>query len=120
MREPMVAPLVAAACGVFLARLISFEYVELLFSVVMFAVLSVTAHQAGSRRLALPCCLLAFLATGAFLARVHRAPPPPELTTGDLETVILTGCIVEPGFLDHEREQFTLEIEPGARMRVTL
>lgn len=120
MREPLVAPLVAVALGVFLARLLPFGINELLFTIVSFTTLSVTAHLFASRRLALFCCFAAFLAAGAFLAVAHRQPTPPELTTGDLETVILTGCIVEPGFLAHEREQFTLELEPGARLRVSL
>jgi competence protein ComEC len=120
MREPLAAPLVAVACGVFLARLVPFSGTELLITVVAFAALSVTAHLIFSRRLSLMCCLAGFLASGAFLAVAHRPPPPPELTSGDLETVTLTGCVVEPGFLSHEREQFTLELEPGARMRVSL
>ena len=120
MREPLIAPLVAVACGVFLVRFLAFDFPELLFSAVIFAIFSVAAYYSGSRRLAVPCCLLAFVAAGSLLARAHRLSAPPELTTGDLETVILSGCIVEPGFLTHEREQFTLEIEPGARMRVSL
>jgi competence protein ComEC len=120
MREPLVAPLVAVACGVFFARLVPFSSTELLISVVAFAALSVTAHLTLSRRLSLICCFAGFLASGAFLAVAHHPPAPPELTSGDLETAILSGCVVEPGFLSHEREQFTLELEPGARMRVSL
>jgi competence protein ComEC len=120
MREPLVAPLVAVATGVFLAKLLPFGWHELLLTIVAFVALAVTGYFCNSRRLALVCCFAAFVASGAFLAVVHRPPPMPELTTGDLETVVLTGCIVEPGFLSHEREQFTLEIEPGARMRVSL
>ncbi len=120
MREPLVAPLVAVACGIFLARLTSFNSKELLISIVAFTVLSVTAHLNSSRRLGLASCLIGFLASGAFLAVAHRRGAQPELTNGDNETVILAGCVVEPGFLSHEREQFTLELEPGARMRVSL
>lgn len=120
MREPLLAPLVAVACGVFLARLVTFGSAELLLSLVAFTVLSVTAHFQTSRSLSIACCFAAFLASGAFLAMAHRQPVPPELTTGDLETVVLSGCVVEPGFLAHEREQFTLELEPRARMRVSL
>jgi competence protein ComEC len=45
-------------------------------------------------------------------------PPAPELTTGDLEPVIISGCVVEPGFVSRDRDQFTLELDPGARVRV--
>ena len=44
-------------------------------------------------------------------------PPAPELTTDDLEPVIISGCVVEPGFVSRDRDQFTLEIDPGARVR---
>jgi competence protein ComEC len=120
MREPLVAPLIAVACGVLLDLPAAFRPVELLISMVLFTTLSVTAYLRYSRRLAIVCCLAAFLASGSFLAVAHRPSAPPELTSGDLETVILSGCVVEPGFLTHERERFTLELEPGARMRVSL
>jgi competence protein ComEC len=107
-------------CGVFLAGRIDFRSYETLLPLAAFAALAVTAHLSGLRRLAMVCCCAAFFEAGVWLALVHRPPAPPELTTGDLETVILSGCIVEPGFLNQERDQFTLELEPGARMRVSL
>jgi competence protein ComEC len=120
MREPLLAPLVAVAGGVLSARILTLLSSELLLIVVLFITLSVTAYFSGSRRLAAFCCLFAFVPAGAWLALAHPPPAPPELTTGDLESVILSGCVVEPGFLSREREQFTLELEPGARMRVSL
>ena len=36
------------------------------------------------------------------------------------EVVILTGCVVEPPALSGERERFLLELEPHARIQVTL
>jgi competence protein ComEC len=120
MREPLIAPLVAVVCGVILARVASFSVSQLLLTIVAFTALSVTAHWRGSRNLSIACCLFALGFSGIFLAVVHRPLPPPQLDTNDLETVILSGCVVEPGFLNHEREQFTLELQPGARMRVTL
>jgi competence protein ComEC len=101
-------------------HLVQFSQTDLAFLVVAFAALSVTAHVADSRWLAMLCCLGAFVGSGAFLAFAHRPAAPPELTVEDRETVILSGCIVEPAFLSQDREQFTLELEPGARMRVSL
>jgi competence protein ComEC len=120
MREPLVAPLVAVMCGVFIGSRLDFRGNELLLPMVAFAGLAVTSHLTNSHRLAVTSCFAAFVLAGAFLAVAHRPAAPPELNTGDLETVILSGCIVEPGFLNHERDQFTLELEPGARMRVSL
>ena len=120
MREPLLAPMAAVACGIGLARLVDFQSFELLAAIAAFSAVAVTAHSVPSRRLAMTSCLGAFLMAGAWLAHVHKPAAPPELTTGDLETVVLSGCIVEPGFLNHQRDQFTLELEPGARMRVSL
>ena len=50
----------------------------------------------------------------------HRPGPPPEIDAGSRETVILAGCVVEPTVLSADREQFTLELDPGARARVSL
>ncbi|MDQ2901209.1 MAG: ComEC/Rec2 family competence protein [Acidobacteriota bacterium] len=65
-------------------------------------------------------CLLALLAAGSLLDVVHRPPPPPRLNTEDGAPVILAGCVVEPAVLAANREQFVLELEPGARIRVNL
>src|SRR5260370_31941258 len=68
MREPLVAPLVAVACGVFLARLVPFGSGELLLLIVAFAALSVSAQLTLSRRPALFCLFAAFISSAAFLS----------------------------------------------------
>ena len=46
-------------------------------------------------------------------------PPAPQMDTkGAL--LILTGCVVEPSAISVDRDQFVLELEPGARVRVSL
>jgi competence protein ComEC len=120
MREPMLAPFVAVVAGIICARGISFESHELALPIVAFSLLSLIAFVAHSRGLAMLCCLAAFIGAGGLVQWAHIPPPAPELTTGDLEPVILSGCVVEPGFVNHERDQFTLELDPGARVRVNL
>ncbi len=113
----MLVPFLAVATGISLARFTRFDGAELILAIAAFVLLALASHR---RHVALFACVCAFVAAGAYLAEAHRPPSPPELTTNDLETVILTGCIVEPGFLTNERDQFTLELEPGARARVSL
>ena len=62
----------------------------------------------------------AFILGGVLLDIVHRPPPAPQLDAEDRTPVILSGCVVEPAVLAAEREQFVLELEPGARVRVNL
>jgi competence protein ComEC len=120
MREPMLAPFVAVAAGVIGGRELRLETGELLLGVSLFTIIAAISYAVHSRRLAMPCCLLAFMAAGGIIQKAHLAPAAPELTTNDLEQVILSGCIVEPGFVNQARDQFTLELEPGARVRVNL
>ena len=68
--------------------------------------------------LACVSCTLAFVAAGALMAVTHRKPPAPQLDTEG--PAILSGCVVEPSALSAGRDQFLLELEPGARVRVNL
>jgi len=50
----------------------------------------------------------------------HRPGPPPTVDAGSREIVLLQGCVVEPTVFSTTREQFTLELDPGARARVSM
>ncbi len=72
-----------------------------------------------ARVLASISTLLALVAGGALVAVAHRMPPAPQMDTqGAL--LILSGCVVEPSAISADRDQFVLELEPGARVRVSL
>jgi hypothetical protein len=62
--------------------------------------------------------MLAFVAAGALVAVTHRVPPAPQLDTEG--PAILSGCVVAPSALSAGRDQFLLELEPGARVRISL
>ncbi len=66
------------------------------------------------------CCLMALVGAGVLVELAHRLPPRPELNTDASEISILTGCVVEPSAISPDRDQFTLELEPGARVRMSL
>ncbi|MGH7635148.1 MAG: ComEC/Rec2 family competence protein, partial [Gemmatimonadaceae bacterium] len=66
------------------------------------------------------CVTLALVSSGMFLDAWHRPGAPPEVDAGSKEIVLLDGCVVEPTVFSPGREQFTLELAPGARARVSL
>ena len=86
----------------------------------VYSALALVCLWRRTRWLAGICCLVAFVATGALVETVHRLPPRPELDTEGPATLILSGCVVEPSAISPSRDQFTLELEPGARVRVSL
>ena len=115
MREPLLLPVAALASGIILARFVPFAYFELLAVILAFSIL---AHFAPSRPLKWTAALLAICSLGSLTAIFHLPPPAPELDTADGDSVILSGCVVEPAITARGREQFTIELGPGARARV--
>ena len=120
MPDPLLAPLVAIAAGILPSRLVGFETRELAAILAAYFSLTLICLWRRTRILAAACCLLAFVAAGVLVEQAHRLPPRPELDTDGRETLILSGCVVEPSAISPDRDQFTLELEPGARVRVSL
>ena len=116
----MLAPLAAIAAGIVVSRFVPFESRELLSGIAAFLILGVVSLWRRLRPLALACAMLALIAAGALTDVLHRPGPAPEIDTGARETLIVSGCVVDPPVFSAEREQFTLELEPGARARVSL
>lgn len=101
-----------------LSRCAAFGKGELLAAIAAFLLLAVLARRAGAR-VAQVCAVLAALCGAGVLADVaHRPGPAPELTAEG--PVILAGCVVEPPALSGDRARFVLELEPGARVQVTV
>ncbi|MGA2132122.1 MAG: ComEC/Rec2 family competence protein [Bryobacteraceae bacterium] len=119
MRDPLLPPLAAFACGILAARLASFQIHELLLVIAAFLLLGAIAIWRSARVLAGTCGLLGFLFAGALTDLAHRPDDRPELDAEGREPVILSGCVVEPPALSEGRERFVLELEPGARVQVT-
>lgn len=117
MNEPMLVPAVGLAAGVLIERLATFALWEAAAATALFALLALVPARPGLRKL---CIGLAAAAAGVGAALWHAPGPPPEIDANALETVIVTGCVVEPSVFSENREQFTLELDPGARARVSL
>jgi competence protein ComEC len=63
--------------------------------------------------------MLALFFTGALTEAFHHPGPNPTIDATSREIMILDGCVVEPTVFSRDREQFTLELDPGARARVS-
>src|SRR5690242_1703869 len=119
MRDPLILPLAAVICGILLGRAMGFSRFDAAWPGVLFLFLA--ALTAGrSRWLRRTCIALTLLFTGLLAETWHRPGPPPEIDAGLRETVLLGGCVVEPSAFSNDREQFTLELDQGARARVSL
>ncbi len=67
------------------------------------------------------CALTAALVGGGMLLEAaHRPGPVPRLDVPDLTATILEGCVVGPPMTADDREQFVLELAPGARAQVKI
>jgi len=100
--------------GILLSRFVSFEIRELLAAGVAFVLLAIVAHRRALRGLALVCVLLGVACLGALLQTIHTPGPPPTIDANFDETVSLAGCVVSPPGLYEGRDQFLLELAPGA------
>ncbi|HWZ30669.1 MAG TPA: ComEC/Rec2 family competence protein [Bryobacteraceae bacterium] len=131
MGDPLLLPAIAIAAGILMGRLLGLSMAEAAWPIAAFATLagtamlrqkpSVEARQSWSAfRLVQTCTLLALIFAGAFAEAWHRPGPPPTIDAGSRETLLLAGCVVEPTVFSPNREQFTLELDPHARARVSL
>jgi competence protein ComEC len=102
-------------CGILVARFIPFAAAEAALPLLGFSLLAVPRTN-----LRLLCAFLACMAAGVWTAAAQRRTPPPHLNAANGETILLAGCVVEPPAIVGDREQFTLELAPHARISVTL
>jgi competence protein ComEC len=120
LQDPLLAPFFALAGGVLAARFVPFTARELVYGMAALVVLAILGAWKGTPRVVLAAICTAVFLTGALTGVAHRAGPPPELDADGREVVILGGCVVEPSVFADDREQFTLELGPHARARVSL
>jgi competence protein ComEC len=116
LRNPLIPAVVALAAGILSAHLLDFSTRE---SALALTALIIFAIAATSSWLTKSTALLAVFFTGALTESLHRPGPAPTIDASSKEIVILEGCVVEPTVFSQDREQFTLELDPGARARVS-
>jgi competence protein ComEC len=119
VKDPLLGPLAAVALGIGLAHLVWFDLGQTLLAGALLAVLAMVAVR-RSRRIALVAGLLALAFAGIAVDVARRPGPPPVIEAASDETLILSGCVVEPAVFYEDRDQFTLELAPHADARVSL
>jgi len=115
--EPMLVPAVGVVCGVMVARVAPFSIGEAALLLLFFGAFALLR---GAKWRRTTCLGFAAAALGIAAVRYHAAGPRPVIDATAQETVIVSGCIVEPPVFSENREQFTMELEPGARARVNV
>ena len=120
MPDPLILPLIALTAGVLLAHWLGFSQSQGAWAMVAFAILAAIAYARDSRWLARLTVALAWAACGLWTVALHNKGPKPEIDAGAKETLILEGCVVDPPVFSQDRGQFTLELSPYARARVTM
>ena len=119
LKDPLVVPLLALASGILIAHNVRFERGEILIAVSLLLLLWLLAKRFAPR-IAATVSLITLVSSGMLLDVMHRPGPAPTLDATSRETVLFSGCVVEPPVFDESRDQFTVELAPGARARVSI
>ena len=115
MREPLLLPLIAITCGIVLGQNLDFGVRDSVVPCALFVVLAILPVSVWLRRVNLGLCLLF---AGTFLVAAHRPTRVPTIDASPRETMLASGCVVEPTVFSEDRAQFVLELEPGAHAQV--
>jgi competence protein ComEC len=110
---------VALAAGIAISRVVSFTVRDFLWALPLLGGFTLLTWRLSSRTMWF-CGTVMLLFCGALLETLRRPGLPPEIDAGAHENVILDGCVVSPPALYEGRDQFLIELAPGARARVTL
>lgn len=119
VKNPLVTPLWGLSAGIALSHFIHFYGFETCTAAACFCGLSYITRR-YSPRLLIPCFALSFSCLGILLDSLHHPGERPQLDAGPRETVVLDGCVVSPSAFSEGRDQFVVELAPGARARVTI
>ncbi len=120
-REPLLLPASALAFGILLASVLNIEWRYLITPTVVALILGgavLLVDSARRLRCAVLCCGLALVGVAVEIG--HRQTRVPKLNAEDGETVLLSGCVVNPTVFSPAREQFTLDLNARAAIRVTV
>lgn len=120
-REPLFVPVCALGLGILAAHFVFFGlrdiFTPAVLSLALASVCLVVPRASPIRLLAV--CLVLVIA-GITTQVIHRQGSKPKLNAEDGETVLLSGCVVNPTVFSPDRERFTLAISPNVFTRVSL
>src|SRR5215472_11132755 len=102
MRNPLLVPAAAFASGILLSHWFPFSMREAGWPMLAFLFLAFPSKTTWLRHI---CVLLSLVCGGALVEAWHRPGLAPEIDAGWKETVILSGCVVEPTIISPGRDQ---------------
>jgi competence protein ComEC len=119
IREPLVLPFIALATGVFAAHYARFEVTEVAPS--FCAAFTVTlAARRFAPRLEHMAALTTVGIAGIAMAEYHRPGPAPRVEAEQGESLLVTGCVVEPMVVRDGRGRFVVEVAEHARATASM
>jgi len=120
-REPLLVPLAALATGILIAHFFYFRLPDVLGALALSGILAILAQVLPSgRRMRLVTCCLLLAIVGIVTQVIHRQGRAPRLNAEDTETVLVSGCVINPPVFSPNREQFTLQLAPHAAARISV
>ncbi len=120
MREPLLLPLASLIAGICLNHFIPFSLLEIGFTIALLSVVSLLSYGFASQTFTRISVAITCIAAGACMSVIHKPSPNPTIDATSEETVILSGCVVDPPIFTVDREHFSVELAPGARARVSM
>jgi competence protein ComEC len=118
--DPLLLPFLALAAGIGTSRVAAFRLSEVLLAGGLLLALSLLARRVISARAGRLAALAAVGFGGIGVDLLHRAAPAPVIDREPYETLLFTGCVVEPPAMFPGRERFVVQLDRGARARVNL
>jgi competence protein ComEC len=120
-REPLLLPVAALALGILTAHFYYFILPDLWVPLLLTAVvLGVSFRFTTSRFFRWTSVGLAMALAGMVSQTTHRQERTPKLTAEDGETVLLSGCVINPPVFSPDREQFTLNLSHNSTAAIRL
>lgn len=118
LREPLLVPLAALAAGIAAGRWLDMPAYPAAYATALLVCLAAAARRYVTARAACGAFFAAIATGGMWVEAIHRPGPPPTIDFEPGETLVLSGCVVEPTALSPDREQFVVELASRARVRV--
>ena len=117
LREPLLIPAGAVALGIVAERVWPGADALPLAAALALSVITACCWRRYWRVAAL-AGVAALVCGGMLLDAAHRQGRVPRLDVADRTATILEGCVVGPPMSADDREQFVLQLAPGARAQV--
>ncbi len=117
-KDPLIPLLGALALGIYSSHHLLFDPLPVACGLAALLLLTLLSHWRSTPRATYRCTLAGILLFGSLLEIHHRPNLPPVIEFDLGETLVLAGCVVEPPALSEDREQFVIEIDRAARVRI--